>query len=53
MLTKVGYTGYGPVTRKGGLVCGEKALGSENPLMAQLPDAGYTLAQDSHMVCLR
>ena len=29
MLAKVGYTGYRPVTRKGGLVCGEKALGSE------------------------
>ena len=40
------------VTRKGGLVCGEKAFGSENPLIAQLPDAGYTLAQDSSMVCL-
>ena len=43
MLAKVGYTGYGPDTQKGGLVCGEKALGSVNPLIAQLPDAGYTL----------
>ena len=33
------------VTRKGFLVCGDqRSLGSENPLIAQLLDAGYTLA---------
>ena len=46
------------VTRKGFLVCGDQRhWGLKNPLIAQLPDTGYTLASSryirSSMVCLR
>ena len=47
----VGQNGVSYLKRVPG-VWGSKALGSEKPFV-QLPDAGYTLAQDSSMVCLR